>query len=146
MPVGRVQAVPGADPAHVEFLERFRQAMEAHDWDGFAACWQDDAVYGDRRAGLRSEVIGGSEAARIIETSFGTRTDFNYEINLIATRGRVGLYEGLAFGSGDDLAGPWEAERLVFYEIGEDGRRVRGELYDPDERDRLLEELEASGA
>ena len=127
----------------MEFLVRFRQALGDHDWDGFAAFWRDDAVYGDRRAGLRSEVIGGSEAARVIQLSYGERPDFDYEINLVATRGRVGVYEGLAFGSGDGLAGPWEAKRLVRYELGDDGRLIRGELFDPEERDRLLAELEA---
>jgi hypothetical protein len=144
VPVGRVRAVPGADPVHVEFLKHFRQTLADKNWDGFAACWRDDAVYGDRRSGLRSEVVGGAEAARIIESSFGERADFDYEINLVATRGRIGLYEGLAFGSGDGLAGPWEAERLVRYELGDDGRLIRGELFDPVERDRLLAEFKAS--
>jgi hypothetical protein len=142
---GTVRAAPGTDPEHIAFMTQFRDALGTHDWAKFAACWQDDAVYGDRRAGLRSEVIGGVEAARIIQTSFGTRAGFDYEINIIATRGRAGIYEGLAFGTGDDLGGPWEAARLVAYEIGEDGRLTRGELFDPGERDRLVAELEASG-
>jgi hypothetical protein len=125
-------------------LQRFHAALVAHDWDDFAACWREDAVYGDRRAGLRSEVIGGAEAARVIAQSYGARAGFSYDINLIAVRGRIGIYEGLAFGSGDDLGGPWEAERFVRYELGDDGRLLRGELFDPGERERLLADLDAS--
>ena len=142
MAAGAVRAVPGADPRHIAFLTRFRDDLANRDWADFAALWRDDAVYGDQRAGLRSEVIGGAEAARVIQTSFGTRTGFDYDINIIATRGGRGVYEGLAFGTGDELGGPWEAERLVSYELDDDDRLIWGVLHDFAERDRLVAELE----
>jgi tetratricopeptide (TPR) repeat protein len=125
-----VRAQPGVDPEHVAFWSRFRTAMVTKDWDGLAAMWHADAVYADRRPGLQSETIGGDEVARVNRQSFATR-EFDYEIDVLASRGDAGIFLGRYVGRGDEHGGPFEAERLVFYILDDDGRLHLGELHDP---------------
>src|SRR5258708_31082610 len=96
------------------YWHRFRDALAAKDWNTFASLWHPEAIYRDRRTGLQSEVVGGDEVARVLRESFATR-DFDYEIELLATRGDAGVFLSRFLGAGDEHRGPFGAQRLRLY-------------------------------
>jgi hypothetical protein len=142
---GGVRAAPSVAPTHVVFWQHFREALVDKDWETFASLWHAEAIYADRRPGLQSEVVGGAEASRVLRESFATR-EFDYDIEIIASRGNAGIFLSRFFGLGDALGGPFEAERLIYYELDRGGLIVLGELYEPSEREALLAKLDALAA
>ena len=141
---GSVRAAPGVDERVVPFWTRFRELMVARKWDEFGALWHPLGMYRDHRPGLQSEILGGEGAARIIEASFGQR-NFDYDIEIVASRGRAVVFRSRFFGSEDEFGGPWEAERLVFGELDDNDLILRGELFDPAQRDVVLAMLDEVG-
>jgi hypothetical protein len=124
-----VHAQPAIDRRIVAFIERFRASLVNHDWQLLEALWSNDALYADRRAGLRFELHGNLEIARVIRESFGTR-EFDYHVDFVASRGSACVYFGRFSGPGDDRGGPWEAERLTLVVLDQEDRIVVGELFD----------------
>jgi ketosteroid isomerase-like protein len=132
-------ADPGCDPVHVDVWRRYGEALSGKDWPGHTALAASDAVYIDRRSGLRSEVVGGAEITRVLRESFGTR-DFVYTVDVLATRGRFGITLNSHVGLADDHGGPWETQRLVVYELAA-GQIKRAELFEPNDRDAAFARL-----
>jgi limonene-1,2-epoxide hydrolase len=128
-PMG-VRAAPGVSARFVAFGERLRAALASKDWDAYGSCFHPDVLYADRRPGLQFEVRGRDEVVRIIRESFGTR-EFDYDVEILASRGDAVVSLGRFLGLGDELGGPWEAERLAFVVLDENDQMVRSELFDP---------------
>ena len=81
--------------------------------------------------GERERMLGGAATHFALAASFFDQVrvvgpvgdDFaDSDMEILATRGNAGVVHGLFFGPGDEAGGPFEAERLVFYELDENGR------------------------
>jgi hypothetical protein len=85
-------------------------------------------------------ITGRDEYVRVMSDSFGRRAR-DYDIEIVTTRNDAGVIRSSFFGPADDLGGPWETARVVFYTLGYDGRFVRFELFDIDDLDAAITAL-----
>jgi ketosteroid isomerase-like protein len=137
---GGVRASSATPAAHVTAWARFRSTLPAGDWHGFASALRPDLIHMDRRSGLHSVITGRDEYVRVMSDSFGRRAR-DYDIEIVTTRGEAGVIRSTFFGPADDLGGPWETARVVFYVLGDDGRFVRFELFDIEHLDAAITAL-----
>ncbi len=131
---GGVGAARSVDPRHQVCWGHIRTAFATKDWALLGSLWHADIVHTDRRAGLQSEVVGRDEYIRITRESFGAR-EMDYDVEIMATRGNAGVSHNRWSGPGDELGGPFEADRLVFYVLDDHERFVRFVLFDPDDHE-----------
>jgi SnoaL-like domain len=121
-------------------MERDRLALEARDWERFAAVFAPGFRNIDRRRMLHGELDREAWLASyrpILEmTSSGSTSD------VLATRGdRLALARYDWHGT-DGLVGPSEIETLELIEVDPEGRAVADITFDPDDLDAAYAELD----
>jgi class 3 adenylate cyclase/tetratricopeptide (TPR) repeat protein/ketosteroid isomerase-like protein len=126
---GGVRGAPGVDPRHVRCIEQLHAPMIAKDWRGLESRMNPDVVLVDRRPGLQAEYHGSQEYARVIRESYGTR-DFDWDVEVLASRGNACVFISHWFGRDDDVGGPWETDRLVLIEFDDDDRFRHAEIFE----------------
>lgn len=133
-----------ADSLAVRAWERGWRATEAGDLDGLLALMADDVTYEERTrtSGLFEPLRGKDALGELYSIVFTGRIHFT-DLEVLATRGtRLVLTKGV-FSWTDDLGQTTEHRHLRLDETDEDGLIVASILFEADDLDAALDELDA---
>jgi class 3 adenylate cyclase/ketosteroid isomerase-like protein/tetratricopeptide (TPR) repeat protein len=131
----------GLDNACLRLIRRQWEFYVSEDWDAIAALFETDHVTDDRRPGLQMQVTGPHGVVENLKAlrAVGGR---NVATTAIATRGhRLALYRFHVM-SAERRPGDFETEALVLNELGSTGRLGAGVVFEPDDVDAALAELD----
>ncbi|CQD16814.1 putative ATPase [Mycobacterium lentiflavum] len=136
---------PAARPENAasQVAERFLARFTAHDWDALAELLADDFSTEDRRRLVGVEARQGREAEiasmRVVAELGGT----NMTSTVVATRGTRLILTRLRYADWDQAPGAFHTDVLDVIEIDADDRIVRRIVFDPDDIQGALAELDA---
>ena len=144
----RAPAPEAAPSRSVPGNAAFRNALhiadlfEARDWDAMRAQLAEDLVLLDRRRVVGIDFVNSRE--KYIEqfkivADVGTRRIDN---TLIATRGELLALLRCNYIGADIGSSPFQVELLLLFEFDENGRHVSGVLFDTDNLDEAIAELD----
>jgi DNA-binding SARP family transcriptional activator len=119
-------------------------ALHAKDWQAFLATVAPNFTYSDRRSGIATDYTG-DDALAVHRAAFEL-DEARIDRHVLATRGdSLALYRSVTH-LHDGATGPAEVEVLGITETDADGRWVRQVLFDVDDIDTALDELDARDA
>jgi DNA-binding SARP family transcriptional activator len=122
--------------------KRFEACLVARDWVGMADILTDDTLMDDRRRVSGIGVRRGRDV-QIADMTGSAKLDITTQtLSVIATRGeRLALYRA-RFGGRDQRPEVFYSELLVVVEIDADERIVARVMFEPDDIDAAVEELD----
>ena len=122
--------------------ERFRSQFAAHDWEAVAGMFAADFCMDDRRRVVNGGVRNGRDA-EVEDLQAFADIGINYlTFEVIATRGER-LMLGRGDGGNGEQAGAVEFDVLQVVEIDADESMTRVVMFDPDDIDAAIAELDA---
>ncbi len=133
----RFASSPDSEKVHpcLRFHELRSRYMAAGEWEAAAALYSDEVAFEDRRSGLRTRLEG---KVAIIEHARVAARGTEMQASLVATRGdRLALMRGLI-----STGREYEVELLLLHELDEDGRLVLNMLFDADDTEEAMAELD----
>ncbi|MDX6502667.1 MAG: hypothetical protein QOG23_5931, partial [Blastocatellia bacterium] len=135
--------VPQLKNAASQVAERFGARFSAHDWDALADLLADDFTTDDRRRVVGAGVRKGREAEiasmRVVADLGGT----NMTSTVIATRGARLILTRLCYSGWDQAPDGFRTDVLDVIEIDADDRLLTRIVFEPDDIDAAIAELDA---
>ena len=123
-------------------ITRFQQVLRARDWDGMAEIFADDICLYDRRPVVGVDFVGRDATIANMRASADTGVK-NVTSTAIAIRGsRLTLHRVLINGR-DNRPEAFRTEALVIGEVDAQNRTIAFVMFDLDDIDAALDELDA---
>lgn len=126
-----------------QVAERFLGRFAAHDWDALANMLAEDFSTEDRRRVVGVEARHGRDAEiasmRVVADLGGT----NMKSTVVATRGTRLILTRLSYADWDQAPGAFRTDVLDVIEVDSDERLLARIVFDPDDFDAAVTELDA---
>jgi tetratricopeptide (TPR) repeat protein len=139
----RLAAPPLDTPSNrcTETLERLSELLASHAWEELIATWADDVVYEDERTVMRTRSAGRSYILARMQMQAQQGLD-RLVFTPLAVRGSRLALVRLSIQSSADAEDSLASVVLGVASIAGDGRNDRMTIYDLDDEDRAIAELE----
>ena len=123
--------------------ERYRESYAARNWDALAETLAPDFLIDDRRHALNAGIEHGRDAVIRNMRATANLGNTNVTSTVLATRGERLILASAGYSSSDQASESFRTEVLSVIEINADDRLTALVVFDPDDFDAAVIELDA---